>query len=54
MSIEIQKDFDRLQIQKESEMKTILISFAKIHMHYCEQVRSFIIHSISSFNSCFC
>ncbi|CAO3644514.1 unnamed protein product [Mucor hiemalis] len=38
MSIEIQEDFDRLQIQKEVELKNILISFAKIHMQYCEQV----------------
>lgn len=38
MSIEIQEDFDRLQTQKEVELRAILISFAKIHMRFCEQV----------------
>lgn len=37
MSIEIQEDFDRLQTQKEVELRAILISFAKIHMRFCEQ-----------------
>lgn len=40
MAVSIQADFDRLQVQKESELKSILIAFAKIHMQYCEQVKS--------------
>lgn len=38
MSINIQQDFDRLQLQKESELRYMLIAFAKIHVVYCEQV----------------
>ncbi|KAI8994635.1 hypothetical protein BDB01DRAFT_201673 [Pilobolus umbonatus] len=37
MSLTIQQDFDRLQIQKEADLKRMLLSFAKIHISYCEQ-----------------
>lgn len=37
MSAHIKQEFERLQHQKDTEMKTILISFAKIHLQYCEQ-----------------
>ncbi|KAI7899116.1 uncharacterized protein BX663DRAFT_518824 [Cokeromyces recurvatus] len=37
ISTNMAKDFERLQIQKEKEIKSILIAFAKIHIHYCEQ-----------------
>ncbi|GAN00592.1 PX-domain-containing protein [Mucor ambiguus] len=37
MTVTIQQDFDRLQVQKEAEIKYMLIAFAKIHVVYCEQ-----------------
>ncbi|RCI03328.1 Autophagy-protein 20 [Rhizopus stolonifer] len=37
MACTIHEDFERLQKQKETELKSILISFAKIHAYYCEQ-----------------
>ncbi|KAI9478003.1 MAG: hypothetical protein EXX96DRAFT_569234 [Benjaminiella poitrasii] len=37
MSVNMQKDFERLQRQKEADMKSILLAFAKIHIRYCEQ-----------------
>jgi hypothetical protein len=39
MSTDIKQEFERLQLQKDAEVKTILISFAKIHLQYCEQVK---------------
>lgn len=38
MTVTIQQDFDRLQVQKEAEIKHMLVAFAKIHVVYCEQV----------------
>ncbi|KAI8641547.1 hypothetical protein BD408DRAFT_433209 [Parasitella parasitica] len=37
MSVQIQQDLDRLQLQKETELRQMLIAFAKIHLVYCEQ-----------------
>ncbi|KAK4518054.1 nuclear pore complex subunit [Mucor velutinosus] len=37
MTVTIQQDFDRLQAQKEAEIRYMLIAFAKIHVVYCEQ-----------------
>ncbi|KAI8373393.1 hypothetical protein EDC96DRAFT_499167 [Choanephora cucurbitarum] len=37
MSLVIHQEFERLQHQKETEIRSILISFAKIHATYCEQ-----------------
>ena len=38
MSLVIHQEFERLQHQKETEIRSILVSFAKIHATYCEQV----------------
>lgn len=38
MTVTIHQDFDRLQVQKEAEIRRMLIAFAKIHAVYCEQV----------------
>ncbi|KAI8882685.1 PX-domain-containing protein [Backusella circina FSU 941] len=37
MSESIQEDFERLEKQKQAEFRKILISFARIHLFYCEQ-----------------
>ncbi|KAL9537747.1 hypothetical protein MBANPS3_011501 [Mucor bainieri] len=37
MTTTIQQDLDRLQVQKEAEIRHMLIAFAKIHVVYCEQ-----------------
>jgi len=39
MTVTIQQDFDRLQVQKEAEIKHMLVAFAKIHVVYTNQAK---------------
>jgi sorting nexin-4 len=46
ISSELQSDLDRFQVEKIQDMRDMLIAYAKIHIRYCQKVRSNILFSV--------